>query len=774
MVLWPALADLPPVEFKVPPSFPAGASPAHMVVADVNEDGLGDLITANFAGSSVSVLLGAGRGAFAPAVAHATGAGPSCVAAADFNGDRHLDLVTANAEGWSGPGSLSVLLGLGDGSFTGLSPVVVGQGSSSVAVDDFDRDGKRDVIVAISGGWSFGNQVTVLRGRGDGTFSAATNYTVGAEPRSVAVGDFNGDGWADAATANAGNGSGNTVSVLTNRGDGTFSVAGTFPVGSYPFFAAAADFNGDGLDDIAAVNLGGGSASFLLALPEGGFNPAVTHPAGPGAISAIAADVNGDLRPDLVTANNGSVSVFLGTAGDAPTALPPLQVGHDHRAIGVVDFNGDGQSDLAVSEGYDSSISVLAGRGDGTFRGGVDSYPVAAVIRGIVAGDFDRDGRLDVASVGLDDDEVSVLLQDSNGLFRAATPYPVGDQPHAVRAADFNHDGALDLVTANFDGALTLWRGRTTAPGIFTNNWAPVRLGSNHTDVATGYLNTGTNLDLVAANYYNASLSVGLGNGDGTFRTGATLSVNSGPVCVITNDFNRDGRTDLAVGYDGGTVVSVLNGVGDSAGNFGAKQDCVTWEIPACVASADLNRDGWPDLVAGHYDWRRVSVLTNRGDGTFVLQGMHEVPTDPAAVAIGDFNADNLPDVLALNYSSVSVLLGNGDGTFLTATNYFLGGERAAVGDFDGDGSQDLALSLSDKVGILFNQTVPGLSIEPAAAGVALAWPAWNTYELECSADPAAPEAWQEAPAQTATNGSQFVATNAAPASSQFFRLRAR
>src|SRR5207249_4538255 len=241
-----------------PGSFtPASGSPVatgsrafSVALGDVNGDGKLDLVTANYGANSVTVLLGNRDGTFTAAAGSpvAVGSCPYSVAVGDVNGDGKLDLTTVN----SGSNNVTVLLGNGDGTFTapGGSPAV---GSNSVfgALGDVNGDGKLDLVTANYGS----NNVTVLLGNGNGTFTAASGspVTVGFAPNSVALGDVNGDGKLDLVVAN---GDSNTLTVMLGIGDGTFTAAAGSPVavGSGPHSVALGDLNGDGKLDLVAAN----------------------------------------------------------------------------------------------------------------------------------------------------------------------------------------------------------------------------------------------------------------------------------------------------------------------------------------------------------------------------------------------------------------------------------------------------------------------------------------------------------------------------------------
>jgi len=274
--------------------------------------------------------------------------------------------------------------------------------SYSVAVGDFNGDGKLDLAVADYNTSAMG----VLLGNGDGTFQAQIGYATGTFPHGVAVGDFNGDGKLDLAVANSGS---NNVSVLLGNGDGTFQPAVNYSTGSAPGSVAVADLNGDGKLDLAVANNGRNDVSVLLGNGDGTFQAAVSY----------------------------------------PTAAQPLSV-----AIG--DFNGDGKLDLVAANGSSYNVSVLLGNGDGTFQPHVD-YATGQYAASVTVGDFNDDGRLDLAVAvscvscatgGI----VSIMLGNGDGTFQAHVDYTAGNGAYSTAVGDFNGDGKLDLAVANLSG----------------------------------------------------------------------------------------------------------------------------------------------------------------------------------------------------------------------------------------------------------------------------------------------------------------------------------
>jgi hypothetical protein len=267
----------------------------------------------------VSVLLGKGDGTFLPAQSFNAGLFPSAVAVGDFNGDGKLDLAVAGYGRYlddygnyhNFDETVRVLLGKGDGTFQPAVNYAAGSGPTSVAVGDFNGDGKQDLAVANY----YSSGVSVLLGKGDGSFLPAVNYTVGAYPISVAVGDFNGDGFLDLALANQGINGAGSVSVLLGKGDGTFLPAVTYAAGSYPNSVAVGDFNGDGVPDLAVAGLGGAVRVFL-GKGDGTFPMTnFSYIAGSGSLSVAVGDFNGDSFPDLAVANSSNgVSILLNDA----------------------------------------------------------------------------------------------------------------------------------------------------------------------------------------------------------------------------------------------------------------------------------------------------------------------------------------------------------------------------------------------------------------------------------------------------------------------------
>jgi hypothetical protein len=343
------------------------SEPLSMVAADFNADGKVDLAIgtaqAQTPGYLVSVFLSNGDGTFtAGPVASEPGMGPGAMIVGDFNGDGKPDIAVADFQA----NTVAILLGNGDGSFTATSasPISVGMSPAALAVGDFNHDGKLDLMVANAGD----KTITVLLGKGDGTFTEAAGspVSVGAALGSFAVGDFNGDGKLDVAAAS------NVESVLIflGNGDGTFTQAASPSVAGSASIAAA-DFNGDGQLDLAVTDFHDSTVTILLGKGDGTFTP---------------------------------VSGCCGTSTQQTFTL----------GLVVADFNNDGKLDLALAiqnQNTGDYVTTLMGNGDGTFASTDFAAPMPRDPGSIVIGDFNGDGRLDIATASDPDGDFSVALQ---------------------------------------------------------------------------------------------------------------------------------------------------------------------------------------------------------------------------------------------------------------------------------------------------------------------------------------------------------------------------
>ena len=684
-----------------------GAGPVALVAGDFKGDGRTDLAVANFGTNDVSVLLGNGDGTFQHQVQSAVGAGPVALVAGDFNGDGRTDLAVANFNS----NDVSVLLGNGDGTFQDQVRYAVGTTPVALVAGDFNGDGRTDLAVANYGIYPNDGTVSVLLGNGDGTFQDQVRYAVGTGPNALVVGDFNGDGRTDLAVANDGT---NDVSVLLSNGDGTFQDQVRYAVGTTPVALVARDFNGDGRTDLAVVNFGTNDVSVLLSNGDGTFQHQVRYAVGDYPSALVAGDFNGDGRTDLAVANQVSsdVSVLLGNGDGTFQHQVRYAVGSAPFALVAGDFNGDGRTDLAVANQVSNDVSVLQGNGDGTFQKAVP-YAAGTTSSALVAGDFNSDGRTDLAVANYRSNDVSVLLS-LNGTF--AAPGPFVTNPHAPPlVADLNGDGADDVLVIDGAGDI-LWRkGRPQEPGTFD---PPITINPGHParDIVAVDTHQGPVLASVDATDNAISL---YGWRDDNFARIGSLPTGSLPAQIVTADLNGDGWDDLVVrnAGDGTLTVFFNNGSGSNATGDAPFQPPVTLPVGlgfSDVTLADVDRDGTTDIVVTNKVSGEVGVLRNRGHGAFAQPvlyraggGLYGVTNTngsatlttleaTSGVAAGAFTRDGPPDLVVIDPGSntFSLLKGLGAGRFANPVTFPTASPARAirVADLEGNGVPDVII----------------------------------------------------------------------------------
>jgi hypothetical protein len=338
----------PSLGFQPAASYPVAVNQESFALGDFNGDGKIDLAVAS--PSLVSICLGAGDGTFTCPHTYPVGLGLAYIGVADFNGDGNLDVAVVSQSGY-----LNILLGNGDGTLQPVSASYpTGPQPATMAVADLAGDGIADLIVVDS----VNNNATVFMGIGDGTFYNDATYPAPGVV-SIAVGDFNGDGKPDLAVGEFGG----LIGVFLGNGNGSLQPAVNYEIGGAGGFVVAGDFNGDGILDLAAqCSIG---TSVLLGNGDGTFQPAVSSSTGNYSAGFLAvADFNGDGKLDLAVpdANDSAVVVLLGN-GDG-TFRAPLKylVGDLPYSAVSTDFNGDGRADLAVLNSWGGTVGILLGQ----------------------------------------------------------------------------------------------------------------------------------------------------------------------------------------------------------------------------------------------------------------------------------------------------------------------------------------------------------------------------------------------------------------------------
>jgi hypothetical protein len=577
-----------------------------------------------------------------------------------------------------------------------------------VIVADINGDGRPDVLVANESQGTIG----VLLGNGDGSLQLLKSYSVGFQPAFIAAGEFDGSGKVDLAVAGA---SGNHLAILRNDGSGNLRKPVAIPISKAPTALTVADFNNDGRSDLALANADG-TVTILLGQGGGVFHTLPDIGVGSQSLSSIAsADFNKDGKIDLAVTQPGQklVSVLVGK-GDG-TFAPPASypVGNEAVSTLVADVDGDGIPDLVVINKLSNTFSVLGGNGDGTFKASLNfvagNAPLAAV-----AGDFYGNGHVDLAIINHSSQTVSVPPGSGDGTFMASRSYEAGQQPVSVASGNLGGGKPRGLVVANYCGSDPACGSAGNVAVFLADDKGNYKLSSTYAvgagpvSVALADVNGDKNLDIIALNRLDKTVSVLIGRGDGTFQRQVTIPLEAAPIAVGIGDFNKDGNPDLAVLEDCGTAkcsqpgsLEILVGKGD--GTFNSVSSYPVGNSPSSLAVGDINGDKALDILVANRCGKDAScasagaatVLIGDGTGKFTPGTDFVLGKSPSSITLGNLSGSNLDLLVSRSTdNTVAVLRGNGDGTFKAAVPYAVGNQPGplVVADFNGDGIADVAV----------------------------------------------------------------------------------
>ena len=392
-------------------------------------------------------------------------------------------------------------------------------------------------------------------------------------------------------------------------------------------------------------------------------------------------------------------------------------------SIVLGDFNGDGVLDMAVTNGGDNTLTILLGKGDGTFTATASSPQTGTYPSFVTVGDFNRDGKADLAVANLNSNNVTILLGNGDGTFTAAASSPeTGYQPQSMAVGDFNGDGMLDLAVLNA-GVNTVTVLLGNGDGTFTASPLSSQTGSQPRSLVSGDFNGDGSLDLAVTNGAANTLTILLGNGDGSFAAAPSPATGAYPSGAAVGDFNLDGKLDLAVANESSGTVTILLGNGD--GTFTAKTASPSaGSSPVSVSVADLNRDGKPDLVVANGNNGTITILLGNGDGTFGSASSQSAGSDPVSIAVGDLNGDGIQDLAVANTygNNVSVLtLQLTQVATATATGISPAGSGTHNVEASYPGNTSYQSSVSGTTPLTAELVTPTLTVTPSSSSIATA-----------------------------------------------------
>jgi hypothetical protein len=670
---------LPAGGFAAPVSSTFGIVSSDLTAADVNGDGWPEVIGSSHFQQKFACAPAAGGGVLNAANIHYVGGWLTGVAVGDVDGDTLPDVVTVAD---SNPVALNVNRGDGQLGFLATEHHPLAIKPLDVVVADLDEDGALDAIFSTSSDPA--PLLSVSFGDGAGGFAAPVSRSVALYPGMVVVGDLELDGDLDLATCCASG----AVDVVRGDGAGGLSAAESWPVGPTPVHLAAGDLDGDGVPDLVTADFDSDHVSLLLADGAGGYADAQVLDSQVNVKGVAVMDASADGLPDVVTWDwsPGNLGVMLGDGAGGLLAAERYAVAAPD-AVAVEDLDGDARPDLVAA--FEGGIAVLVADGAGGFLPPSETpYPVGGgTSRDVATGDVTSDGVPDV--LALTDTWLLVLRNDGAGALQPAVAvHGSSGGGNRLALADLDGDGALDALETflpnqagpPFPGFIRRHLGAASG-GLLPPTEFPA--GEQPWGLALGDLDGDGHPDAAAANTTGPGVSILLADGLGGLS--APTLFNSVPFSrdIALGDLDLDGRLDAA-------VIEPVNGVGtlllgDGAGGFMSTSSLggvFTGDDSTRLAIADVDGDGWRDVVQSGGFAACVAVLGNDGAGGLLPAKSFSAGYQPASLAVADLDGDHHPDLVAGNRAwdvtgMLSVLRNQGHFTW-TDIGYALPGTAGA------------------------------------------------------------------------------------------------
>ncbi len=546
-------------------------------------------------------------------------------------------------------------------------------------------------------------------------FEGGRVFRTGTPSNFVVSGDFNYDGLRDLVTAGD-----QGISVMLGDGNGHFSPPNWYSFGGVAVGIDQTDLNDDGITDLAVITNSGNAGTVVILQGDRNGNFSIVNTLQlTGIPQAIRiADFDGDDNPDIAVTQSGanSAAVFLGRGNGIFGPVTNYPVGGNGYGLVVGDFNNDSKPDMVVSSGFTNYLSFFAGHGDGNFDPRT-SIPTLQGNLNLQLGDFNGDGKLDIVSVTTNFGQQSVFLGNNDGTFNILPPIDAVVRTTQIGVADVNHDGKVDLVSSGGGFAGFAYTGSSSVrlgigDGTFGDEIV-LASGFSSVSVVIDDFDVDGKPDLAIASLGKAEVVILRGDGTGKFGAPVFPTGGTQPSWSATGDFNGDGKPDLAVVDHQSKDISIL--LGDGNGGFSPPALVTQQVAPNVIAAADLNLDGKIDLVTGNAGNTNGNATMyayyGNGDGTFT--GVAPVSTTGSrqfrSISVAKITTDNIPDIVLAGTEAtgrVVVFNGNASGVFTLKQTVVLDHPvlHVTTGDFNGDGRIDVAATTSDGVAILLNQ----------------------------------------------------------------------
>ncbi|CAF4246712.1 unnamed protein product [Rotaria sp. Silwood2] len=680
--------------------------PSSISIGDLNNDTNLDIVVANDIGENVALFLGYGNGTFAQALNYPTGYySPRFISVGDFNNDKLLDFVTVDY----GSYTLSVYLGNGNGTFQNRIWLSTGDYyPNSLVVGDLNNDTQDDIVVT----FSYSSTIGIFLAYANGTFNNMQNYStdIGTSPWSAVLSDFNKDDIVDIAVLNPDIPS---INVFLGDSHGNFPRKFTLFIedASDSYSIATGDFNNDKEIDIAVGNIGTNDISVLLLRYQPDFVNSIVYSQGssshPSAVTT--ADFNNDNLLDIVVTNAGSdnIQILLGYREETFMNNITYSTGtnsHPQHVV-VTDLNKDSLLDIVVVSSWNSALRVFLSSGNGTFSSSTEyitGYP--SLPNSIAVGDLNQDGWNDVVVANTATNNIGVFLGFDYPTFTSDNIVlkQRDSVPYYVAIGDFNKDSQWDIAIAcrkKNNIAVILGNENGTFASEQLNDLPP---SAGPVSLAVGDFNNDNISDIVVANSKDASISIFLGNGNGTFATYIDQStVESSPVSIGVGDFNNDSRQDIVVAFDWSDIIGIFIGIGNGSFEEQMSYTMPKDSFPVWVVVGDVNSDNMQDIAVANFNDDSIGILLGNGNGTFKNVALYSTGKNsgPCSIAIGDINKDNSVDIVVANrhIQNVGIFFGYSNGTFFLEKTYMTGPGSmlmsVAVEDLNNDAVLDIVFS---------------------------------------------------------------------------------
>jgi hypothetical protein len=661
-----------------------GIESACSVAADFNADGWQDVASVGPNSSGVSILLNSSLGFSQAPILASSQLTSMSLETADFNVDGRPDLVVAGAT----TARLAIMMGQGYAAFS-TSVIDLPSVAFDVCVSDLNNDGRLDLVAVLGAA----KLLWIAKGTGTGAFQPGilVPLAVASTPYDVSCADFNADGVIDIAVS-ATQSPNDTPTPIASIWIGLGSATGlptpsvVLQLPGYHQDTALADVNGDGRCDILNVaDTSTGRLSVYLSNPSDTFVLASTTSLPAYSSALTTAETNGDGKLDVIVLSGGkAASILLGNGSGAfafSGNAVPMGSGF---SIAKADLDRDGHVDVIMPSTAGRFVSIAYGTGNGTWK-------TAAPVLGndppawTAVGDFNADGRPDLASLASNGLSIRVLLNTAVRQFGTLVTVSLSSAASELVATDVNRDGAVDLLTGN--GLIV--RGSRTAQ--FTAG--PSGLPSGLFSMKVADFNRDGFGDIVACSYSSQSfVSLYLGTATGAFSAGPSRRLSFQPQSMAVGDLNGDSLPDVAVSYSQIVLVSVF--FSNSSGVLGSQPvNRTNLGAPLELNCLDVDRDGFDDLLAvdggyaltlapGSLDWQGAASTTLHSNRASRLKTM-------------DVDADGLTDVVCMSDASTfTVHRGKPDGTLSPAAVHStpIRANSLSLADLDADGAVDVVL----------------------------------------------------------------------------------